>query len=492
MNPEDFLSELKGLTDRLDAGKSAAKAAGTPAIEDDNGLEITSKSVSPETTKQSFVDPLRKCFDELGGTHKGFAALNTQAAQDDPYSFIRRKGANGFGYAVTNSQLGGMIAALLQKGARKEGVTLDDFLSHSGQKAAMETSLEGALSKGAFGEMGGMIEKALTSGGGSGGPLVRTDLEALCREAYLRNFPALEAISNIPANGLTHSYNVKTATGAAVTVSELGDLAGADADSGFVRRTNSNIATIASRRGISLKLQYASQQSGMNYGLSGPENTEVISAITAISNKNQSLMLQGNYSTAAKVLADEEGATDANGYDGLRTLLKAAGTSITLGEGEKFYDLIDRAVGQIMNAGGDVNSIMGLMSVGGKRLLNTELLQFMRRMNSDAGATDLNIGGSGLMTVAETVAKMLAIPASAQTQGVGHYVKDSVATEDAFIIDPNGAAMAYLGSANPVILELPVGFNNALSNVYIVFLMNGLVLYIDGFHRKIRIPKQTV
>lgn len=488
MKPEDFLKDLKGLVDRLDAGQEASKAANTPA--GDDNLEISKKSA--EETREAFVDPLRKNFDDLATTHKGFAALASQRAADDPYEFLRRKGANGVGYAVSNAQLGGMIATLLAKGKANAGTSLDDWMNKSGQRGAIETGIEGALSKGAFGDMGGIVEKAITTASNSGGPMIRTDLEPLMREAYLRNFPALEAIGSIPANGLVHSYNVKTATGAAVTVSELGDLTGADADSTFVRKANSNIAVIASRRGISLKVQYASNQSGMNYGLSGPENTEVMSAITAISNKNQSLLLQGNFSTASKTLNDEEGLTDANGYDGLRTLLKAAGTSITKQVGDKFYDLIDRAVGQIMNAGGDVNSILGLMSVGGKRLLNSELTAFMRRLNSDQSATDLDIGGHGLLTIADTVARMLAIPASAQNQGVGYYTFSSAATEDAFIIDPNGAAMAYLGSPNPVVLELPVGFNNALSNVYIVFLMNGLVLYIDGFHRKIRLPQQTV
>lgn len=485
---EEILEDLNKNVGAMHNGQKVANVAGTvPPPADD---EIVSKQLSPEDLNRKFEDPLRKNFEDLAVAEKGYGVLGSTVVSENPYEFIRAK--SDLGYKVSNAKLGGMIATLLHKDAQRGGTPIGEWLSNSGQKGAIETNLERALSKGLFGTHGGAVSKALDSGGGSGGPLIRTDIEPLLREAYLRQFPALDVIQTEPANGLVHSYNVKTASGEAVTVSELGDLTAANADSTFVRKANSNIAIIVSRRGISLKLQYASMQSGMSYGLGGPENTEIVSALQAISRKNQALLLQGNFSTASKTLDDQEGVTDVNGFDGLRTLLKAGGTSITMAGGDKLYDLIDRAVGQIMNAGGDVESILGLMSVGGKRLLNSELLQFLRRTNDDMNPTNLDMGGSGLMTVAETVARMKPVPASAQNQGVGYYTLSSVATEDVFVCDPNGMSLAYLGSPNPVILELPVGFDNRLANVYIVFLMNGLVLFIDGFHRKIRISKQTV
>lgn len=487
-----MLERLNNSVQQINKGAEVAKAAATNVTSKTVAEgDIESKAVSGEEMKQNFVDPLRKNFEDLAQTNAGYAGLGADSALADPYAVIRRKSAEG-NYQINNAKLGGMIAALLQKGARKEGTPFEAWMNNSGQKGAIETNFETALSKGMFGDSGNLIEKALTTGGGSGGPTIRTDIEPIMREAYLRSFPVAEQIASIPSNGLVHSYNVKTATGEAVTIGELGDLTGADADSTFVRKANANIAIIASRRAISLKLQYASQQSGMNFNLSGAENTEVMSAITAIARKNQALILQGNYSTASKVLDDEEGVTDANGFDGLRTLLKATG--ITKADDENFYDVIDRCVAQIMNAGGDVSSILGLMSVGAKRLLNAELMQFLRVLKSEAGdgGAPLNMVSAGLLTVADTLAKMLAVPASAQSQGAGYYTLSSVVKEDAFIVDPAGLALAYLGSPNPVVLELPVGFNNALSNVYIVFLMNGLVLYIDGFHRKIRINRQTV
>lgn len=487
---QDMLERLNNSVQQIGKNQQVTEAAETP-VSSKAVAEVESKAVTGEEMKQNFVDPLRKNFEELAAIGAGYAGFGSDAALADPYAVVRRKSAEG-NFQINNAKLGGMIAALLQKNSGKEGVPIGEWMNRSGQRAAIETNFESALSKGAFGENAGLVEKALSTAGNSGGPTIRTDIEPIMREAYLRSFPVAEQIASIPSNGLVHSYNVKTATGEAVTVGELGDLTGADADSTFVRKANANIAIIASRRAISLKLQYASQQSGMNFNLSGAENTEVMSAITAIARKNQALILQGNYSTAARTLDDEDGATDANGFDGLRTLLKTTG--ITKADDENFYDVIDRAVGQIMNAGGDVNSILGLMSVGAKRLLNAELLQFLRilKSESDSGGAPLNMVSTGILTVADTLAKMLAVPSSAQSQGTGYYTLSSVVKEDAFIVDPAGLALAYLGSPNPVVLELPVGFNNALSNVYIVFLMNGLVLYIDGFHRKIRINRQTV
>lgn len=454
-------------------------------------LETESKAVSQEEQNSKFENPLRKNFQAIAATGN-YAELGSDAILDNPYQALRAKDATS-NFVYNNGQVGGMIATLLEKGAGREGMTVNDWMNANGkQKSAIESGLEGALSQGLFGDAGKYVERALTTASGSGGPTIRTDIEPIMREAYLRSFPMLQQISSIPANGLVHTYNVKTATGEADTIGELGDLTSVDAESSFVRRDNTNIAIIASRRAISLKLQYASQQSGMNFNLSGAQNTEVMSAITAIAKKNQSLIFQGNVSTAGGTKDTEDGAYKNIDFNGLRTKLKDY--ALTKSEDDTLYDLMDRAVGQIMNAGGDVSNIMGLFSVGGKRLLSGELMQFMRINNADTqnNPTALNLASTGLLTVADTLAKTLAIPASSQTQGIGSYTYNGSEVEDGYIVDPSGMQLAYLGSPNPVVLELPMGFNNTLSNVYVVFLMNGLCLFIEGFHRKIRIPKQLV
>lgn len=322
MNQEliDLLKKLNGNVEAINRGADVSKIAGqVPPAGDPTGVE---SKVTPDEMRQRNIDPLRKNFEDLA--EAGYRNVGAASALDDPYSFIRRKSDDG-NFQVNNARLGGMIATLMQKGARKEGMPLDQFMDRSGQRQAMEVNFEQALSKGVFGDAARDVEKALTSGGGSGAPLIRTDLEPIMREAYLRQFPIADLIGSIPANGLVHTYTVKTATGDADTVAELGDLTGVNADSTFVRKANSNVAIIASRRAISLKLQYASRQSGMNFNLEGSENTEVMSAITAIARKNQSLICQGNYSTASRTADDEDGNYNVNDFDGLRTILRSTG-----------------------------------------------------------------------------------------------------------------------------------------------------------------------
>ena len=84
------------------------------------------------------------------------------------------------------------------------------------------------------------------------------------------------------------------------------------------------------------------------------------------------------------------------------------------------------------------------------------------------------------------------VPAGAQTAGIGYYTLSSVVREDLYLLDPDGVKLPYLGSPTPTILELPTGYNNALSNVFIPFCMMGLAVYVKEFNRKIRIARQVV
>ena len=501
MTNEAFVAEMKGLLAKLDAGQAAttaaaagggAAAAGTSA--GGSAVEAEQKGVTPNEQRIQTIDTLRKSFEELGAMHPGYAKLGTDAVLANPYDYLSEKRADGQ-YKVPNGQLGGMISSLLQKNAGKGGTPVSDWMRGSGRANAIEQAFEQAIQGKSFDSaLVGVLEKALTTGGGSGGPMIRTDLEPLLREAYLRNFPALANIRAIPANGLVHTYNVRTGHGEASTVSELGDLTATEADSTFVRKANSNIAVIANKRGISLKLQYATAQSGMGYDLTGPDNLEVAAAFTAIAKKNQALFFQGNYSTAAKTLNDEEGLYDANAFDGLRTILKAAGTSITKSGGDTHIDTINTAIAQLANAGADVLSMLIFLTYGARIQVNKEFQQVLRVVDGAPGAGFAsNLSANGLLTVADVLQRFQNIPSNTQNSGIGYYnLPGPIATEDLYVVDTSGMAMAYLGSPSPVILELPVGYNNALSNVYIAFLMNGLVVFIENFQRKIRIGKTTV
>ena len=483
---KQLAQEASGIMTRI-AGGEAAQAAAHPQPE--QTPETLSKGVNPDDEfahKEARVggNALAKSFLKLARTHKNFHHLGADRVLEDPRGYLRRKRAGTEQYEISDIQLELMIQTLLSKSAGEdaEGISDDN----------VRVGLLSAASKGAFGANSMIVQRALDST--SGAVLVRTDIEPMLYEAYLREFPASEMIGSVRANGLLHSYDVRTAIPTAQTLNDIGDFSGAFSQSTFVRKANSNIAIIAAPVSIGLKLALAVQQSGMtSFNLEGSNNLEVVGAMFAIARKNQTLMLQGNYSTAAKTLNDEEGLTDDKGFDGLRTILKGASTSITKATGETLRSLLRRAASQIRNAGGAARNIIAIVSEGAEIAIDTELEEFYRIVNSrPAGGVDMNLSANGLRLGSKYLSQIVSVPADAQSSGVGHYTYAANPTEDMYVLDTTGIQLAYLGSPSPTILELPMGYDNRLARCFVPFLMNGLVVHIADFQRKIRIPRQTV
>lgn len=485
------LQNFQAATVAGNGGQVVAKQPGEGAA----GLEIEEKELH--------IGSLRNNFLRLSKAVPEFRHLEGNKAMDDPQTFLRETFVDIRGkrqFRVSNEQLEQMVQVLLLEGSYEthsksnlHGVEFGNWSPT--QTNAIQQGFSKGVKDGAFGKPGdaAVISKALDSGSGSGGPLIRQDIEPILREAYLRKFPLGDMIKKIPANGLVHSYDQRTDPGEAFFIDELGDLSETDSSSTYVRSASSHIGVIGARRQISLKLQYAIQQSGMKFDLSGAGNLEVTAALTAIARLVQSTISQGNYSTPGKTKDDEDGATNTKGFDGFRTILKGADTSITRATDESYLRVINRAVAQVVNAGGDADELAILMSLGARLDLDEELINFYRIMNSTpGGGIATNLGANGIMTVADTLSKIVPVPASRQTDGQGYYTIASDTLEDIDVIDTKGCALAYLGSPTPSILELPVGFNNALSNTYIPFIMVGLVVFIVNFHRKIRIARVII
>ncbi|MBI3654060.1 MAG: hypothetical protein HY231_23770 [Acidobacteria bacterium] len=495
---EQLKKRLFNVVGDLENGKDAAIAAAVP-VDDPPPV---SKDLGNDPFEQQFKrfgdNSLAKSFLTLAKAEKQFRHLGDDKVLENPRHYLRKKHGEDAPealrgkYQVQDDEIEAIIGTLLLKGQGKEGVGLHDWMSNSPTgygKTAM--GLQKAAQDNLFGRNSEGVQKALDASSGS--VLIRTDIEPVLYEVFLRRFPAAEVIRRIPANGIVHTYNRRTATGAAVTISDLGDMSGSVVNSTLGQSQNSHIATIISPRAIGLKLQYAVQQSGMNFGIEGNSNLELVAAMYAIANKLQTLVLQGNSSTGSKTLDDEDGLTDANGFDGLRTLLKGGSTSINKATSDAFVDTINKAVGQIMNAGGDVNNLLVFMSIAVRFALNLELQQFMRVTNkTPSGGFDTGLSANGIVTLGEWLTKIMNIPSASQSVGMGYYTYSSVVTEDIDVIDPMTLALAYLGSPTPVVLELPIGFNHQLSNVYYPFLMNGLVFYTPEFGRKVRVPQQSL
>lgn len=492
MSPElkEYLDRLNGVTTQLSDGQKI-QAAQQPEgkIADAGDAEIINKAVTRDPYEAKFAafghDELSKSFLRLAQLdNKQFGHLGVDAVLANPRGFLRAKHGPEAGeflhgqYVVPDAALETMIHTLLrQKVNPSMQKSVNDM--QDGTKVADALYMSG----------NDVIKRALDVT--SGAALIREDLDQLIREAYLRDFPALEQFRTMPANGIVHTYNRRTAVGTAVTIDDLGDMSGSFSNSTYTKHAQAHIATIISPRAIGLKFQFAVQQSGMNFNVQGDNNLEIMGAMTAISKKVQAMLLQGNYTDAAKTLDDEEGLTDANGFDGVRALLKGGATSITKATSESYTDVINRAVGQIINAGGSSRSLMLLMSLGARFQVNLELQGYLRVLKEEAGngAFPTNLSANGLVTLNDWLTRMINVPADAQNNGVGHYTFGGNTVEDISVLDVSTWGLAYLGSATPSILELPIGFNNQLSQVYYPFYMVGLVGFIQAFNRKIRVPR---
>ncbi len=499
--------ELKDILDGLNnSAQQLAKSAGVKTAANTNPpaatpktaeeLEIESKKLTSKTMDAVFEDPLRKNFERLAkASPSQFGYLGAMKTLEDPYAFIRAQKADG-SYRIKNADLDLIIKGILAINAEDpeaHGATkLVEWAEKSGNPAGtMQGAFEQAFSQKSFGDNTPIVRKAVDSTVGAA--LIRTDIEPILREAFNRVFPAYEMFPKIPANGINHTWTQQTAYGSASLLDELGDYSAAASNNTYSRVATTNIAVAASQREIGLKAMFASQQSGMSFNLGGNNNLEVMGALIAIANVIQGQIFQGNYSVAAKTLDDEDGLTNTKGFDGFRQQLKGSGYSINKGS-DTYLTVLRRAVGQLFDAGANMNEVAVFLSIGAQNALDAELETFYQYLKSESGnATPTNFSAAGLSMLNGILARLKAVPAQAtQGNGIGYYTYSAAATEDIYVLDPNGTALPYIGSPSPTILELPTGWGNHLSNTYVPFLMIGMAIYVKPFNRKIRIAQTTI
>lgn len=481
-------ARLEAIMKSLEGGEAAQTAAAPGLNNTPTEVDVAGDDGSI-ATKEARVgaSALSKSFLRLARASKQFHHLGADRVLENPRGFLRSKKLDGRGnptleYEVSDFDLELMIQyGLSQKATDVEGLT-DTLAKDLLKKGAAE---------GKFGAQGNVIQRALDVA--SGGVLVRTDIEPLLYEAYLREFPALERIRPVRANGIRHTYNVRTAIPDATTLNDIGDFSAAFTNSTLGQEQSTRIAIFAAPVAIALKLAAAVRQSGMvSFDLEGSENLEVVGAMTALARKKQALLFQGNSSTAAKTLNDEEGLYNALDFDGLRTKLKGAGTSITKAGGDTLRGLIKRAAIQIRNAGGQARNIVVFLSGFAEDALDDELEQFFRIVGGrPSGGVDMNLSANGLKLTGKYVSEIVSVPADAQNRGIGHYTFGGNATEDMYVTDTTGIKFPWLISPTPTIIELPLGFDLKLARTFVPIEMSGLQVDIANFHRKIRIEKQN-
>lgn len=321
-----------------------------------------------------------------------------------------------------------------------------------------------------------LIQKALDSGSGSA--LIRQDLEPVMYELFVREFPAFDRFPKEPANGLVHAFNQVTSFGDAQFMSELGTVT--DDQSTYVRQTT-NVAILATRRGVSLKSQFATLQSGTGFN---PENLEMQGGMRAVAHKMQKTIFQGNATDSGGTATTEEGAYDPNGFDGLRKILntaRAVDVDPTAATPEDIRAAIDNAGLEAMNAGGTAQIIY--LRPSEKVVFDLQQDKNVRYMNS---FVDVAVGVQ--TNAVNTIFGPLPL-ATIPGDSIGEYTRSGSDVADMYLLDERTITIPYLGSEGPTVLDIPIGISGQLTHLFIIFGMWGLAVKAPIFSNKIRVKQ---
>lgn len=367
------------------------------------------------------------------------------------------------------------MAFLMQATRKDTGIGVDSWIGAGGMAVATAMAGDPTLSK------------ALDSGSGSA--LIRQDLEPFLYEIYIREFPVFDRLRKEPANGLVHAYNSLTSFGDAQFMAELGTVT--DDQSTYVRQTT-NVAVIATRRGISLKGEYAVQAGGAGFN---PAALEMQGGMRAIAHKMQKTIFQGNATVSAGAGANTElGAYDPNGFDGFRKILDTAragnvdpATSPTTTGNVR--GAIDAALLEAMNSGGRVTDIY--LRPSEQIAFNLQQDPNVRYMGDLARAA-VGVSVQQVNTIFGSLG-LTVVPGDS----IGQYVADTTAggvtsgddVADIYLIDNDTVSMPYLGSEGPTVLDIPVGVSGQLVRLFIIFGMWGLAVKAPIFSNKLRVKQ---
>ena len=328
-------------------------------------------------------------------------------------------------------------------------------------------------------------QKAIDTGAAAA--LIRQDLEPFLYELYIREFPAWERFPKEPANGLVHAYNQITSFGDAQFMPELGTVT--DDASVYVRKTT-NVAIVATRRGLSLKSQFAVQAGGMGYS---PEQLELTGGLRAIAHKMQKTLFQGQSTDSGGTAANELGLYDANAFTGLRSILNTARvknvTDPTVASPPDMRAAIDRAAEEISEQGGRASIIW--CHPHEKVSFDLQQDKNIRYMNS---FVDIGVGVQ--TNAVNTVFGPLPL-AVVPGDSIGTYVTSNTdgdfnggeTVRDMYLLDESTITMPYLGTDGPTVLDIPIGIAGQLTRLFIIFGMWGLAVKAIPFSNKVRIEQ---
>jgi len=364
-----------------------------------------------------------------------------------------------------------------QARVKSTGIPLDMWLNRGGYSAQAGFS-------GIHNQVDPDVSKLLDIGSSSA--LIRQDLEPILYELYVRQFPAFDRFGKEPANGLVHTYQQITAYGDAQFMGELGTVV--DDKSTYVRQTT-NVAILATRRGISLKNQYAIAAGGMSWNA---EAMELQGGLRSMSHKMQKTIFGGNGTDSGGTAANELGLYDVNGFTGLRTILntaRAKNVDVLAATPELIRKAVDAAVVEIVQSGGGNPSILWGHPLE-KNTFNEQQDEKTRILVPNQVNIGVGVTAAEINTISGAVPFAIvpgdSIGAYNTTNADGAFNGGEL-VRDLYLLDEQTITMPYLGTDGPTVLDIPIGLSGQLTHLFIIFGMWGLAVKAPQFSNKVRV-----
>jgi len=361
-----------------------------------------------------------------------------------------------------------------QAGQSNKGIPLDAWL-YAGGRGRQEL-----FGNGIGREVTPDIQRLLDTGGAA--PVIRQDLEPILYELFVREFPAFDMFAKEPANGLTHTYQQTTGYGDAQFMSELGTVT--DDVSAYARQTT-NVAIIATRRGVSLKSQFATIQSGSGFN---PEQLEMTGGLRAIAHRMQAQIFSGHATDSGGDSTNELGEYNANAFTGLRAILntgraKNSDPRATLAAANTLRTSWNQACVEIMQAGPGRPGVI-FMNPWDKEVFDAAQDQNVMYTQQPLVNVAVGVNTNTVNTIFGAL-PLFPIPGDA----IGAYTAISPAEEvrDSYLLDMSSMSLPYLGSEGITTLEIPIGVSGQLTKLFIFFGMYGLAVKAPTYSNKVRI-----
>jgi hypothetical protein len=313
----------------------------------------------------------------------------------------------------------------------------------------------------------------------SGAVLIRQDLDPILQVLFIRAFPAWERIPKVPANGAVHAWNQITSPGAAEFMAELDTVTD---DKGTYVRQTSNIAVVATRRGVTFKEQLAIPAGGMAWDAA---RLEIQNGLTAMAALLQKTIFQGQAADSGGTASNELGQYDQKAFTGLRSTLntpRAKNFSPYLTTNpDNFVAAFNAAIVEITNTVGVPPTVVYARADEASQFMNQQLA-----IQRTVDRTEF-VPGVRVPAVATAVGELPIVPVPGPS--IGTYTAATFSNKtvaDLYILNEPTVVVPYLGNPNPSVLEIPPGVSGQLTRLWILWFMGGLAVLNLPANNKIR------